>query len=215
MAKKPKAAKKVDPSERLIELAKRWSSPIPWTILRERFEKWQSARDYANDLRRIAWKLRDAGEPEEKGLQRQIADAEHEEQVHEKHFRALEDEAAELERLVSQKWPDLLGSLTIPDHYLPRERHEQVRRVLARLQADGGQPGHAPPMTETEHAVYCLLGTLAPGKGLTGKEIIQALGKKNICLEQSTLTRHIIPPLKKHRNVKNRKSVGYYIAQTH
>lgn len=98
-----------DAAERLLALATVWSSPIPWEIVANRESKWQSARDYTDNLRRIASKARDSGEAENKGLLQQIADAEHQEDVWEKHRRAMSTEIAELETLITRLRPDLKG----------------------------------------------------------------------------------------------------------
>jgi hypothetical protein len=72
------------------------------------------------------------------------------------------------------------------------------------------RPVIAEPMSETEKAVFELLTALPAGEALTGSEIISRLGAKGIPIEQSTLTRHIIPKLKEH-GVRNRRNVGYYV----
>jgi len=65
-------------------------------------------------------------------------------------------------------------------------------------------------LTESERAVYELIATKGP---IGGKSICNTVG-----CEQSTLTGHIIPSLKKHLenhgvSIKNRKTVGYYLSQ--
>jgi hypothetical protein len=58
-----------------------------------------------------------------------------------------------------------------------------------------------------------LLKTLPEDEGLTGPEIIARLSQKSIFIDQSTLTKIIIPILKKGYGVKNQPRIGYYIAK--
>jgi hypothetical protein len=66
-----------------------------------------------------------------------------------------------------------------------------------------------PPLTDTERAVLAVIPR-SP-RGCTGKEIIAALAAAadGTELQQSTLTRHIIPRLKKWHGVTNRPHAGY------
>ena len=64
------------------------------------------------------------------------------------------------------------------------------------------------PLSDTEQAVFDLIVGLPKGKGITGKEICNKVSG----LGPSTLTRHIIPKIKR-RGVRNRRGVGYFIAQ--
>lgn len=66
------------------------------------------------------------------------------------------------------------------------------------------------PLSDKGLAVLDLLQNLPPNKALTGRLIIDELSKKNVFLDQSTLTKSIIPALKPH-GVKNRRRIGYYI----
>ncbi|MGA2916079.1 MAG: hypothetical protein ABSE89_08660 [Sedimentisphaerales bacterium] len=69
------------------------------------------------------------------------------------------------------------------------------------------------PISDKAAAVYELLKTLPEHRGLTGHKIIKELSKQNIFIDQSTLTKNIIPILKKDYNVKNKPRIGYYIAK--
>lgn len=73
-----------------------------------------------------------------------------------------------------------------------------------------------PPLTDTERAVYELIDGQPPGEGILGKQIIAELQRLQppIDIGQSTLTRHIIPSLRKHYDIPNRPSVGYYTQST-
>jgi hypothetical protein len=64
-----------------------------------------------------------------------------------------------------------------------------------------------PPLTDTERAVLALIPRSPRAR--TGKELIAALAARGTDLQQSTLTRHIIPRLKKWHEVTNRSGAGY------
>lgn len=66
------------------------------------------------------------------------------------------------------------------------------------------------PLSDKALAVLNLLQNLPPNNALIGRLIIDELSKKNIFLDQSALTKSIIPALKPH-GVKNKPRVGYYI----
>ena len=70
-------------------------------------------------------------------------------------------------------------------------------------------PSPDPPLKPTERMVFDLVKSQPEDKGITGKEIVEALSKKGTRLNPSTLTKHIIPPLKK-LGIKNARGVGYY-----
>ena len=73
-----------------------------------------------------------------------------------------------------------------------------------------------PPLTDNERAVYKLIDGQPPGEGIIGKQIVAKLEhlQPPIFIEQSTLTRHIIPSLRKHHDIPNRRGVGYYTQST-
>jgi hypothetical protein len=65
-----------------------------------------------------------------------------------------------------------------------------------------------PPPTENEKEVLGLIEQASrDGGAIDGKGIRKATG-----IEQSTLTKHIIPRLKKYYGVENRRGAGYFIA---
>ena len=68
------------------------------------------------------------------------------------------------------------------------------------------------PLSEKAAAVLELLKTVPEHRGMIGPKILEALDKKNILIDQSTLTKNIIPELKPY-GVKNRPRIGYYIEQ--
>jgi len=75
------------------------------------------------------------------------------------------------------------------------------------LRTQGGEV--TPPLNDTQQAVLDLLRDLPPGKGMTGKQIINALREHEI--DQSTLTSRIIPFLRQHYHVANKRVAGYYL----
>ncbi len=83
----------------------------------------------------------------------------------------------------------------------------------AKPQAGGGKPTKCPPLTDRAAAVLDLLKKLPKGRALTCPAIVDALN--NLCppvlIDESTLTKDIIPPLKEYHCVKNKRRVGYYI----
>lgn len=106
--------------------------------------------------------------------------------------------SAEVARLNGEGFGEALASL-IWDKF-PKE----ARRLLLPWPADRGKP----PLTDIEGRVLRLIQD-SP-KGISGSEVVTRLRAFN--LEQSTLTRHIIPVLKAWHGVANRPGVGYYIA---
>jgi len=77
----------------------------------------------------------------------------------------------------------------------------------------GGQPDESrspPPLTDRAAAVYELLKALPPHRGMKGPAILDGLGKQDMLCDQSTLTKRIIPALRRY-GVVNKPGVGYYI----
>jgi hypothetical protein len=66
------------------------------------------------------------------------------------------------------------------------------------------------PLSDKALAVLKLLQNLPPNKALTGPKILKQLDTRKIFIDQSTLTKSIIPALKAH-GVKNKPRLGYYI----
>jgi hypothetical protein len=71
-----------------------------------------------------------------------------------------------------------------------------------------------PPLTATEQRVLALIQAVPQGQGITGRQIIKKLDKEGFPLDQGTLTRHVVPSLKRYHGVKNRSGVGYYCEPT-
>lgn len=69
------------------------------------------------------------------------------------------------------------------------------------------------PLSDKALAVLHLLQELPPNQGLTGPKITKKLYDKKIDINQSTLTKPVIPALKSH-GVKNKPRIGYYIKKT-
>ncbi len=92
-----------------------------------------------------------------------------------------------------------------------------------------GEPGKAPtpakpaepvapggptkkPLSEREGWVLEVIRSAPQGTGITGPAIIADVRQRHrVVIEQGTLTKHIIPKLKKYYGVRNRRRVGYYI----
>jgi hypothetical protein len=92
-----------------------------------------------------------------------------------------------------------------------KEHAEKIRAWVKGLKksARRGQATVAPPLTDHEQAVLKVIKD-HPG-GIQGSKILSILAKRRRVLDQSTLTRHIIPKLKDWCRVRNRRGVGYYI----
>lgn len=87
--------------------------------------------------------------------------------------------------------------------------------VNAVQQAKPQKKRQRPPLPDNAMAVLALLENLPERKGLTGKQILQALDEKKIYIDQSTLTKGIIPRLRHNGyRVKNKRNgAGYYIGK--
>ena len=81
---------------------------------------------------------------------------------------------------------------------------EEAGRVEADL-PDEALANLGMPLTDTKQAALDLILEHSPD-GIMGKQLATALA-----IEHSTLTRHIIPELKKLHGVKNRSGAGYYV----
>jgi len=70
------------------------------------------------------------------------------------------------------------------------------------------------PLSENAVAVYELLKGLPQHRGLKGREILEKLEhrEKPIIIDQSTLTKNIIPALRPY-GVKNKPGAGYFISK--
>jgi len=83
-------------------------------------------------------------------------------------------------------------------------------------EASGGNAGDKKklkkkqPLSEKASAVLELLKTLPEHRGMTGPKILETLDAKSIHIDQSTLTKNIIPELQSY-GVKNKPRIGYYI----
>lgn len=92
---------------------------------------------------------------------------------------------------------------------------QEVSAAVMRLNNAAPTPAAPkPPPTRKQRAVLNLLLALPGGEALTGETILDALSRGNppMIMDMSTLTRHIMPVLKKDYGVKNRPRVGYYIS---
>jgi hypothetical protein len=101
--------------------------------------------------------------------------------------------------------PGIAGNMVLAN----LQRLAQCARAQIKTIAPAG-----PPLTDTEQRVLDLIQAVSQGKGITGRQIIAKLDKEGFLLDQGTLTRHVIPILKKSHGVKNRPGVGYYCERT-
>jgi hypothetical protein len=79
------------------------------------------------------------------------------------------------------------------------------------LETISENPKDNPPLSQKTLAVLKLLKTIPEGEAMTGPKILETLDKKNIYIDQSTLTKIIIPELRLYYGVKNRRRIGYYL----
>jgi hypothetical protein len=92
-----------------------------------------------------------------------------------------------------------------------KEHAEAIRAWVKKLKRRAGrcQATVAPPLTAHEKAVLKVIKDHPDG--IQGSEILSILARRGRVLDQSTLTRYIIPNLKGWCRVRNRHGVGYYI----
>lgn len=108
-----------------------------------------------------------------------------------------------LDRLVENGWVDEFFS----------DLRECYRIEAEQFGVPESAPAQPHPLLSTNaQAVYRILLDTPDWKPLLGRNILTLLDEQNICIEQSTLTRDIIPMLK-HFGVENRPRLGYYIPQ--
>lgn len=93
------------------------------------------------------------------------------------------------------------------------------RRAIAKLQGyvalvrSRVRDAAAPlPLSKNARAVLELLRQLGPEEALSGPEILDDLDRAGTSIDQSTLTKNIIPALEAY-GVRNLPRVGYYIAR--
>jgi hypothetical protein len=68
------------------------------------------------------------------------------------------------------------------------------------------------PLTSAAACAYEILLALPPYRGLTGPELLAEMDRKGANIDQSTLTKRIIPQLKQ-LGLQNRRRVGYYFVK--
>ena len=107
-----------------------------------------------------------------------------------------------------QRIYDPAGAHLSVDEAILRSYLTKIRPILDQFSAPADSP---PPLTEAEGKVLELIKKQPKGQAITGSEIISRLNQQSFPMEQSTLTRHIIPNLKEFYGVKNRRGVGYYV----
>ncbi len=102
--------------------------------------------------------------------------------------------------------------ISVPHQIVQSQRAlEHIEAEIQRLEAEQtmARKRPLPPLSKKEKAVFDLIKHQPEGSALKGGEIISKLDQQGIFLEQSTLTRHIIPKLRE-RGITNRHGVGYY-----
>ena len=65
-----------------------------------------------------------------------------------------------------------------------------------------------PPLSDQERKAFDIIRAMPPGEAISLKDLEKKSG-----VDAKVLTSHIIPALKQHYGVKNRRNVGYYIDQ--
>ena len=119
----------------------------------------------------------------------------------ENHRERLED----MLKVVEQ---DLIDRALLPD------RSIEVRSRVPATPHPHVEDATAPPLTEPEQQVLGIIKQQPPDKAISGQAIVDELGRRGRTIVLSTLTRHIIPRLKAHHRVRNRRGAGYYITST-
>lgn len=76
-------------------------------------------------------------------------------------------------------------------------------------------PAKRPPLSTNAAAVYELLSNLPAHRAMTAPQIIDALRRQGICIDQATLTSNIIPILKEHYGIENTPRIGYRVNPAH
>ena len=122
-----------------------------------------------------------------------------------------------------EEWEQLRGELAaIPDLVCEKNgagqppsdsditRMPKLAQVTA-VERDEPAADFPPPLSEKATAVYKLLLELPEDEGLTGRQIVSRLREQGVFTDESTLTTHIIPKLKRVHGVVNRPNVGYCI----
>jgi hypothetical protein len=110
--------------------------------------------------------------------------------------------------------PDNWNELTIKadaNALLVRIRNEWTKAEGIKHNADAAEP-----LSDQERAVLEVIQAQPLGVGIIGKKIIAELEHRQggLDIDQAALTSRIIPRLKKHYGVQNRRNVGYYIPST-
>lgn len=89
-----------------------------------------------------------------------------------------------------------------------RMQIQDLRKKLRKSAVDQGLPA----LSKKAAAVYDILIVLPPHRAMTGRDLVDELRKKRICIAQSTLTSRIIPELKPY-GVENARRKGYRILE--
>lgn len=89
-----------------------------------------------------------------------------------------------------------------------RAHNDAMRSDADAIPATPPSTNSLEPLTPTEQAVFDLIPE-SP-EAIQGPQIISTLRKRSVPLNQSTLTKHIIPNLKSKRGIRNRQGAGYY-----
>lgn len=115
-------------------------------------------------------------------------------------------EAADRERIFREA-----RARAVDDGCTPVPPHDVQDLEALRLWCATWKPAPPPlePLTERQGTVYKVIVEASnQGRRLTGKEITKLTG-----IDQSTLTKEIIPKLKRLRGIANKPGAGYFIPQ--
>lgn len=104
-------------------------------------------------------------------------------------------------------FPDITETLR---SYLEENANVTLKEQKHKLAKKSSDAKANEPLSDKALAVLNLLQELPRSQALTGPQILNKLDNKNIIIDQSTLTKSIIPALKPH-GVKNKPRIGYYI----
>ena len=109
--------------------------------------------------------------------------------------------------LADYSFPDITETLR---SYLKENVNKSSNEQKHKVAKKSSDANDNEPLAEKALAVLNLLQELSPNQALTGPKILDELDNKNIIIDQSTLTKSIIPALKPH-GVRNKPRIGYYI----
>lgn len=201
-----------DPRERLLRLAERWNNATLWSQWQESQQEWQRAKERIANVHRVC-----SNRAAEMFVNLARQATEQERAAHCEFWR-LQFELNELQNLLRELRPELLADFGPPvmlqETITPNERAAMVNRVWAKLlEATPAGETAPPPLSRNQTAVLEILKAMKPGRGIDGKALIRRLREEKITVSQAVLTKHVMPILKVHFKVTNKRGIGYFIAR--